>query len=165
MVLPVQKIKELKLVRNILSEKLQYQPAGVDFTIKKIYTWRTSGVIDFTNKNRILSDLQKIEMNGKTLLNKGTYLVEFNETVSLPDNIIGFVQTRSSLLRMGASVTAGFIDPGYTGLVLAILKVHNESGIYIFPNARIGQWRFEFLNAKTEKPYSGKYQGQFKLVT
>lgn len=163
MVLPLQKIKELKLVKNILSEELQYQPAGVDFTVKKIYTWKTEGVIDFTNKNRILSNLQEIEIKGKILLSRGTYLVEFNETVSLPGNVIGFVQTRSSLLRMGATVTAGFIDPGYQGLVLAVLNIYNEKGIFIFPNARICQWRFEFLNEKTEKPYTGKYQGQFKI--
>lgn len=163
MILPYQKIKELKLVNNIRSDELQCQPAGVDFTVKKVYAWKTVGTVDFTNENRILSDLEEIKMNDKMLLKKGAYLVEFNETVVLPSNVIAFVQTRSSLLRMGASVSAGFIDPGYKGLVLAILNVYNENGMFIFPNARICQWRFDLLSEETTKSYNGKYQGQTKI--
>lgn len=163
MILPFQKIKELNLVRNIQAEELQYQPAGVDFTIKKIHTWTNAGTIDFSNKDRIISDLKEIKLNGKTFFGRGAYLVEFNETVSLPRNIVAFVQTRSSLLRMGAGVIAGFIDPGYDGLVLAVLNVFNENGIFILPNARICQWRFDLLNEETAKSYNGQYQGQTKI--
>lgn len=163
MILPIQKIEELNLVQNMLSEELQLQPAGVDFTVKSINKWTDGGIVDFDNKKRKISNLEELKFKESLKLKKGTYLICFNETVSLPDNVMAFVQTRSSLLRMGATVTAGYIDPGYNGLVLAVLNVFNENGIEIYKNARVCQWRFDLLIESAEILYEGQYQGQKNL--
>lgn len=163
MILPIQKIKEMKLVQNMISEDLQIQPAGVDFTVKSINKWVDGGIIDFDDKKRKISNLDELKFEESIKLEKGTYLVCFNETVSLPDNVMVFVQTRSSLLRMGATVTAGYIDPGYSGLVLAVLNVFNENGIEVYKNARVCQWRFDLLSESAETLYEGQYQGQKSL--
>ena len=163
MILPIQKIKEMNLVQNMLSEELQLQPAGVDFTVKSINKWTDGGIIDFDNEKRKISDLEELKFEKSLKLEKGAYLVCFNETVSLPNNVMAFVQTRSSLLRMGATVTAGYIDPGYSGPILAVLNVFNENGIEVIKNARVCQWRFDLLSEKAETLYDGQYQNQENL--
>jgi dUTP pyrophosphatase len=91
-------------------------------------------------------------------LKPGSFMVEFNETVDLPADVSSFVLPRSSILRSGAVVQAGLLDPGYSGAVGAILTVNNPNGLILGENARIAQWVFERLSKKASKGYSGKYQ-------
>ena len=53
------------------------------------------------------------------------------ETVGCPDDIVGVVNGKSSLGRLGLQVhaTAGFIDPGFKGTV--VLELSNVSNLPI----------------------------------
>lgn len=49
------------------------------------------------------------------LLSSGSYLVEFNESVDVPLDLMGQIFVRSSLFRSGALLSAGVMDSGYKG--------------------------------------------------
>lgn len=153
------KIIELGLVQGMISEENQVQPAGIDFTLKRLATLDSAGLIDFDNTNRILPDYNTVKFKDNLVtLKSGVYLAEFNETVSLPNNILGIMRTRSSVFRSGATLTAGVIDPGYSGAVGALLQVWNKYGITLGENAKLVQWVFsEVVDASGEK-YEGVYK-------
>ncbi|PLB43263.1 deoxyuridine 5'-triphosphate nucleotidohydrolase [Aspergillus steynii IBT 23096] len=95
----------------------------------------------------------------KTLhLASGTYLIEFNETVTVPLDVMGQIFVRSSLFRSGVAVHAGVMDAGYSGAVGALMQVSNEHGVRVSRDARLAQMVFHSLTERTEG-YNGVYQG------
>ena len=82
-------------------------------------------------------------------------LFETAETLLLPGNISGKFEGKSSLGRIGlmTHVSAGFIDPGYHGVLT--LEVYNcgPMHLYITPGIRIGQVSFTRLDDFAERPY------------
>lgn len=151
-------IIELGLIQGLLNNE-QVQPAGVDFTLKQLAVLESKGVIDFDNTKRILPKYRPLQFeNGMITLQLGTYLVEFNETVLLPNDVIGIMRTRSSVFRSGATLTAGVIDPGYSGAIGALLQVWNNKGITIGKNAKLVQWVFAKVGDPSGKGYAGVYK-------
>lgn len=159
-VLSGRKIVELGLVQNMIDEEQQVQPTSVDFTLKRISDLKSKGIIDFDNTRRTLPNYKEISFERDTIhLSPQAYLVEFNETVTMPPNIIGIMRTRSSVFRSGATLTAGIIDPGYVGAIGALLQVWNEHGISLARNARLVQWVFAEIGEPSKEGYKGIYKG------
>jgi dUTP pyrophosphatase len=92
------------------------------------------------------------------MLETGSYLVEFNEIVNVPLNLMGQIFVRSSLFRSGALLSAGVMDSGYQGAVGAMLQVVNPHGLILFRDARLAQIVFHEMKEPVEG-YSGTYQG------
>lgn len=92
------------------------------------------------------------------MLKRGAYLVEFNETVNVPLDLMGQIFVRSSLFRSGALLSAGVMDSGYEGAVGAMMQVMNPLGLLLFRDARLGQMVFHQMSEPVEG-YSGQYQG------
>lgn len=92
-------------------------------------------------------------------LKPGQYIVTFKEEVNLPHDICAFLWSRSTLLRMGASIQTAVWDAGYHGQGSSLLIVSNPDGIILEIGARIGQMVFHRLGQATEQPYDGQYQG------
>ena len=165
MILSAKQIIKLKLVNNLLDQSGQVQPCGVDFTLKKVSVWKDSGIIDFDNSKRKLAQTEILKFKEDGInLPQGGYLIEFNETVTMPLNIMGTLQTRSSLFRVGASLQAGVIEPSYNGAVGAMLQVWNNFGITLLKNAKLGQWIFSEIMDPDEKGYEGVYQNAEKII-
>lgn len=147
--------------RGIISEfidELQFQPAGVDVTVKKIFRFKNSGVIDFDNSKRKVSDVEEIALSEEPkLLEQGTYKVMINEYVKIPADIVGLCYPRSSLLRSGAFVNCAVWDPGYEGRSEFLLTILNKSGLSITKNARVAQLVFVRMENEAEELYRGTY--------
>ncbi|KAJ5249878.1 hypothetical protein N7489_000288 [Penicillium chrysogenum] len=95
-------------------------------------------------------------------LAQGSYLVEFNETVSVPLDLMGEVFVRSSLFRSGVTIHAGVMDSGYEGAVGALMQVVNPTGLRLYPAARLAQFVFHQMSEEV-KGYNGVYQGMTDL--
>ena len=91
------------------------------------------------------------------LLPKGSYLVEFNEHVAVPLDLMGQIFVRSSLFRSGALISAGVMDAGYEGAVGAMLQVVNPLGLRLYRDARLAQIVFHRMSEPVEG-YDGMYQ-------
>jgi dUTP pyrophosphatase len=90
----------------------------------------------------------------------GSYLVTFNEIVSIPRDVAALARARSTLLRCGATLETALWDPGYRGRSQSLLVVYNPRGLRLKKNARLMQLVFMRLEKEAEKVYSGKYQGE-----
>lgn len=131
---------------------------GYDMSVQTIESINGHGELMVGGKH--LPDYYEASVRtGVYFLNMGQYLVNFEEEVNLPENICAFLWSRSTLLRMGASIQTAVWDAGYKGIGSSLLVVTNPMGIRIEQGARIGQMVFHRLSQPTEQPYDGQYQG------
>lgn len=132
----------------------QIQPNGVDLTVAYIYDQSSPGSIR-TNETQIGDREQLSASSSENILHldSGSYIVQYGETISIPENHLGFVYPRSSLLRNSCMVNTAVWDAGYTGKGEGLLQAHEP--IQIEKNARIAQ--IVFAKAKHEREYSGQY--------
>jgi dUTP pyrophosphatase len=153
------RIEKGNLISNYIDLKTQLQPASFDLTLGEVYLLTSFGSIDFSNKERKLPKYKKIEFKKDWLtLERGTYLIVFNEVVKMPNNLIGFLRPRSTLIRSGASIFSSLWDPGYYGKSSSLLVVFNKNGLKVKKNSRVAQMVFVKLSKATKKIYSGIYQ-------
>jgi len=171
MIIPGRAAVLQKIVRNLRSVNIQAQPCGIDLTLKRMLVWKSSGVVDFDNRCRKSAETDALpfqpdttakeptDLMGFVDLPLGSYLVEFNETVEMPLDVMGQIFVRSSLFRSGALLNAGVMDCGYKGTVGALLQVVNPQGLRLFKDARLAQLVFHEMSEVTDG-YKGIYQGR-----
>ena len=149
------------LIEKLIDINTQLQPNGVDLTVKQIEQIVSPGCVDFSNKDRKLSETKKLDFDGdQVFLPFGSYKVIFNEIVHLPKDIMAIGAPRTSLLRCGVTVETGFWDAGYEGRSESLLVVVNENGFSVKRNARILQLAFIKLSKVASSGYEGIYQSE-----
>ncbi len=88
------------------------------------------------------------------------------EEMSLSDDILGRLEGRSSLGRLGIIVhgTAGLFDPGWIGKATLELSNLSRLPVALYPGMRICSFTFEQLSSPSSNPYrtkpGNKYAGQ-----
>jgi len=81
------------------------------------------------------------------------------EYIKLPNDIMGFVELRSSFARLGLSIPPTIIDAGFEGNVT--LEVHGSVfPIKLYKGQRFAHVIFSKTLNPVLRPYCGKYQGQ-----
>jgi dCTP deaminase len=102
------------------------------------------------------------------ILHPGEFvLASTYEVITLPDDVAGRLEGKSSLGRLGLLThsTAGFIDPGFSGHVTLELSNVATLPIKLWPGMKIGQLCLFRLESPAEHPYGSdvygsRYQGQ-----
>ena len=102
------------------------------------------------------------------ILHPGEFvLASTYEVITLPDDIAGRLEGKSSLGRLGLLThsTAGFIDPGFSGHITLELSNVANLPVKLFPGMKIGQLCLIKLSSAAEHPYGSavygsRYQGQ-----
>jgi dCTP deaminase len=88
------------------------------------------------------------------------------ESLELDDDVLGRLEGRSSLGRIGIIVhgTAGLFDPGWRGKATLELSNLGIMPVALYPGMRICSFTFEQLSSPTSVPYykkvGNKYAGQ-----
>jgi len=88
------------------------------------------------------------------------------EYVKIPDNLVGTVDGRSSLGRIGLLVhsTANSIDPGFEGQITLEISNIAKVPVLLWPGIKICRLTFTQLTGPCEIPYNkrkkSKYSGQ-----
>jgi dCTP deaminase len=88
------------------------------------------------------------------------------ETLELDDEVLGRLEGRSSLGRIGIIVhgTAGLFDPGWVGKATLELSNLGRMPVALYPGMRICSFTFEQLSSRVAVPYrkkvGNKYSGQ-----
>lgn len=82
------------------------------------------------------------------------------ESLVLPDDIVGRLEGRSSLARLGVVVhlTSGRFDPGWVDVPVLELKNNSPADIIIYEGWPICAFSFDRLMASVETPYQGRYK-------
>lgn len=92
------------------------------------------------------------------------------ESVTLPDNIVGWLDGRSSLARLGlmVHVTAHRIDPGWSGQIVLEFYNSGKLPLALRPKMKIAALNFETMSGSAARPYNkrvdSKYKGQMGAV-
>lgn len=86
------------------------------------------------------------------------------ESVTLPSNIVGWLDGRSSLARLGlmVHVTAHRIDPGWSGNIVLEFYNSGKLPLALRPKMKIGALSFEILSDHAEKPYNARVDAKYK---
>jgi len=147
------------------------QPASVDLRLgHQFRVFRNSRVpyIDVKQEYPDLTELVTATDEQPFILHPGEFALAVTlERVRLPDFIVGRLEGKSSLGRLGLLVhsTAGYVDPGWNGaLTLELSNVANLP-IALYPGMKVSQISFLRLTEPAEHPYGSreagsKYQGQ-----
>jgi dCTP deaminase len=93
------------------------------------------------------------------------YLYACNEKIGVKGNIRAKVEGKSSLGRLGlfVHVTAGFIDPGFTGSL--VLELVATVPIKVYPNMKICQLEFARVEGVIEESYDQKTGSKYHNQT
>ncbi len=118
-------------------------------------------VLDPSNEE----DVEKeyiLEKNKKEIIiySHEQVLMSTLEHLKMPDNVMGFVELRSTWARHGLMMPPTIIDAGFSGNVT--LEVFNASSnaIKLKPGLRFAHVIFDTTLNRVSKPYSGTYFGQ-----
>lgn len=114
MIIPGRTAIARQIVTQLRDRALQSQPCGVDLTLKRVLRFSAGGgTVDFSNQHRKLAKTEVVPFvgdPGRVDLDVGSYLVEFNEEVDMPLDIMGQIFVRSSIWRSGASLNTGVVS-------------------------------------------------------
>ncbi|MFD1587879.1 deoxyuridine 5'-triphosphate nucleotidohydrolase [Halorientalis brevis] len=137
----------------------QVQPNGVDLTLGAVFEQTSPGRIERDGKT--IGDRRELtpaETDDGELyrLQPGGYVVRYAERIAIPEEHVGFLYPRSSLLRNSCMLDTAVWDAGYEGRGEGLLEVHHE--IELEPGARIAQ--LVLAGADHEGTYDGSYQGE-----
>jgi len=117
--------------------------------------------------DRIMSKEIEIEEGQALYIHPGELILGATmESVSIPDDLVGWLDGRSSLARLGlmVHVTAGRIDPGWEGQIVLEFYNNGKLPLALRPGMVICAMSFETLSNPAKRPYNkrenAKYRGQ-----
>jgi len=115
----------------------------------------------------VMSDEIVLEGDQPFILHPGELALAMTlESVTLPDDIVGWLDGRSSLARLGlmVHVTAHRIDPGWSGNIVLEFINAGKLPLALRAGMPIGALNFEVLSSPAQHPYNkranAKYKGQ-----
>ncbi len=147
------------------------QPSSVDVRLDKffrVFENHKYEVIDPALEQPELTREIVAEDGEAFILHPGEFvLASTYEVITLPDDIAGRLEGKSSLGRLGLLThsTAGFIDPGFSGHITLELSNVANLPVKLYPGMKIGQLCLVKLSSPAEHPYGSaqylnRYQGQ-----
>jgi len=115
-------------------------------------------------KNNIVPPTDEIYLSESGYeLKSGEFLLGSTiESISMPDDHFGFIETKGDIARAGIQIhnTDGHIDPGFVGNITLEIKNNANHSILIYSNLPFAVLYIFKLTSKQTKPYQGKYQNQ-----
>lgn len=150
----------------------QFGSCSVDFRLGNefsIFEHSKHPYIDLSNRVEIQSLMRTVTVkDGEPfILQPREFALAITlETLELADDVLGRLEGRSSLGRIGIIVhgTAGLFDPGWSGKATLELSNLGIMPVALYPGMRICSMTFEQLSSPSSMPYrkkpGNKYAGQ-----
>jgi len=147
------------------------QPASVDLRLGskfRVFRSHRLQVIDVKQPMEELTELVEVDEVTPFVLHPGEFALGVTfESVTLPNDVVGRLDGKSSLGRLGLVVhsTAGFVDPGWEGNLTLELSNLSNLPINLYAYMKVSQISFMRLTTPADIPYGSskigsKYQGQ-----
>jgi dCTP deaminase len=149
------------------------QPASVDLHLGADFLiFKSSNHVCIDPKEKIDEMMEKVKIDDdkQFILHPGEFALGMTyEVVGVADNMVGRLEGKSSLGRIGLIIhaTAGYLDPG--NKLKMTLELHNISGlpIKLYYKMPIAQISFTPLSSRADNPYglkeiNSKYYGAMK---
>lgn len=103
----------------------------------------------------------EVEDDGELIIEPGEFILAHTvERVNMPDHLVARVEGKSTTGRSGLLVhaTAGYIDPGYKGVITLELYALRRCKVSLRPGMPIAQLSLLQMTSKAKHPYQGRYQ-------
>ena len=147
------------------------QPSSVDLRLDRLFRTFVNHRythIDPATQQDDLTVMVEVADDEPFVLHPGEFVLGSTyEVITLPDDVAGRLEGKSSLGRLGLLThsTAGFIDPGFSGHVTLELSNVANLPITLWPGMKVGQLCLFRLSSPAEHPYGSpiygsRYQGQ-----
>tara|TARA_Y100000034_G_scaffold121366_2_gene165484 strand:+ start:2173 stop:2703 length:531 start_codon:yes stop_codon:yes gene_type:complete len=160
-------LRRLNLVSPVGDD--QYQPASIDVRLgyPPLKLQKGHIVLPLIRGQKNAPKYEEVRLPKRPILKPGDFLLGRTlEKITLPSNIAAKFEGKSSLGRVGlmTHVTAGFIDPGFDGVLTLELYNVGPATIRLSYGMKIGQIAFYQLDNAVERPYGSEglgshYQG------
>jgi dCTP deaminase len=173
-------LSDTQILARIYSKKLKIdpciveniQPSSIDLTLDDTIQVPKAGVImtpPYPDREGMREHFDRVVITEQYTLKPGHFiLAQIRETIDLPDDLVGCVQNRNSIIRMGVNVgLSSYINPGYRGkLPIAIHNAGNFNFI-IVPGTRICQLvlnETSMVHRDYSKRDNAKYHGEDSIT-
>ncbi|HYJ13430.1 MAG TPA: dCTP deaminase [Thermomicrobiales bacterium] len=150
----------------------QLGSVSVDFrlgTTFMVFEHSRFSFIDPRNTQSISDAMRTIEVppDEAFIMQPGDFaLASTMESLELPDDLLGRLEGRSSIARLGITVhsTAAVFEPGWIGTATMELSNLGRMAVALYPGMRICAFSFETVSSPVMTPYrnklNNKYAGQ-----
>ena len=139
----------------------------------RVFNGHTAAYIDLSGPKAEVTEALERVMSDEIILDEGDAfflhpgelaLAVTLESVSLPDNIVGWLDGRSSLARLGlmVHVTAHRIDPGWQGKIVLEFFNSGKLPLALRPGMTIGALSFEPLPGQAARPDNRRQDAKYK---
>ncbi|MFT8211603.1 MAG: dCTP deaminase [Symbiopectobacterium sp.] len=139
----------------------------------RVFSGHTAAFIDLSGPkdevsaalDRVMSDEINLPEGEAFFLHPGELaLAVMLESVTLPDDLVGWLDGRSSLARLGlmVHVTAHRIDPGWRGRIVLEFYNSGKLPLALRPGMIIGALSFEPLSGPAARPYNRREDAKYK---
>ena len=175
MILPDHEIRALLKEGGLVIEPLgdpgkQIRSAGVDLRLgNEFRLFKVSAIscIDTRGKPENYTESVVIKDGDPFIIHPGDFVLgNIKEYIRMPEHLVGSVDGRSSLGRLGIVIhaTSSSINPGWEGrFVLEITNI-SRMPVKLYPGQRIAKLTLHKLSSKPERSYAKrsdvKYHGQ-----
>jgi dUTP pyrophosphatase len=136
----------------------QVQPNGVDLTLERVLEQVEPGRLG--REGKTIGERRRLDAaDGDAALyalSPGGYVLQYAETVHVPEGHVGYIYPRSSLMRNSCMLNTAVWDAGYEGRGEGLLQVHHA--VELERGARVGQ--FVLARGDHDDTYDGSYQGE-----
>lgn len=158
----LKKIKEGELMIEPFTSS-QVQPASIDLRIGNHFMIMDEYSTPFISLEKP-ARYKEVCQETMIIPPQGFVLGTTMEYIHLPNDMIAFVEGRSSIGRLGLFIqNAGWVDPGFEGQITLELYNANRVPIELKAGRRVCQLVLSLLDQKGTA-YMGKYNGQEKAT-
>lgn len=179
------KLSDRDIVQHLKDGKIAIDPQPTTDKIKgisvdlrldnrfRVFSHHTAPFIDLSGPKDEVQKIMDTVMGDEVLIAEGEAfflhpgelaLATTLESITIPDNLVAWLDGRSSLARLGlmVHVTAHRIDPGWHGQI--VLEVFNSGKLPLAlrPGMDICAINFETLSSPAEKPYNTRADAKYK---
>lgn len=167
----IRRAVEAKLITIDPYDENAVQPSSVDLRLDRhfqVFRHPYLHQIDLRCDHTSLTEPVDVGDNGTFALAPGEFALGSTvERIKLPNHIVGRLEGKSSLGRLGLAIhaTAGFVDAGWDGQLTLELSNLTKLPILLYPGMKIGQISFIRMTTSAYRPYGtpglgSKYQHQ-----
>jgi len=172
----IQHLKIGKIGIDPMPEQHKIKGISVDLRLAdkfRVFNDHTAPFIDLSGPSeqmqkimdRIMGDEVVIPEGEAFFLHPGELaLASTFDTVSIPDDLVGWLDGRSSLARLGlmVHVTAHRIDPGWEGQIVLEIFNSGKLPLALRPGMDICALNFETLSSAAIKPYNKRADAKYR---
>lgn len=147
------------------------QPSSIDLKLAnefRVFKHINHALIDTKIPFSEYTDLVRVNDGEKFILHPGEFVLGSTlEWVKVPNDLVGRIEGKSSLGRLGVIIhaTAGFVDAGFEGNLTLEINNVGKIPIALYPGMKIAQFSIMKMTTPADKPYgskelNSKYHGQ-----